>query len=388
MSDRPIVILTALDLEYQAVRQLLVDTKLHRHQHGTRFEVGRLQGGRGRLALALVGAGNQSAAVLAERAIAEFAPAALLFVGVAGALHSHISLGDVVVATRVYAYHGGTSEDDGLKSRPRAWETSHAAEQLARHIGRTGAWTRGLADPGRLPQVYFGPIAAGEVVLNSRVSGHARWIRQNYHDACAIEMEGAGVAQAGHLNSAHPVVVIRGISDRADGTKEVTDRDQWQQRAVANAAAFAATLAEEIAAEDRDGNWLTQSTAAKGRTMPEQGTTYNIARDNARVGVQAGIVHGDIRFGPDLSQPADLEQALAALRARLERTYADGRLDKDTYAAAEAELAAADEALRAKTPQGKSQLTLALKKLRGLVGDVAELATELAAIIALAQALS
>ncbi|MFI7625584.1 5'-methylthioadenosine/S-adenosylhomocysteine nucleosidase [Microbispora rosea] len=388
MSDRPIVILTALDLEYQAIRKKLLDPELHRHHHGTRFEIGRRGRGRCRLALAHVGTGNQSAAVLAERAIAEFAPAALLFVGVAGALHSHIALGDVVVATRVYAYHGGTSEDDGLKSRPRTWETSHAADQIARHIGRIGAWKRELPDPDRVPQVHFGPIAAGEVVLNSQVSGYARWIRQNYNDALAIEMEGAGVAQAGHLNGAMPVVVIRGISDRADGTKEVTDRDQWQQQAVANAAAFAAALAEEIAAEDRDGGWPTRGTAAKGSTMPERGATYNIARDNARVGVQAGVVHGGVRFGPDLSQSADLEQALAALRSRLERTHADGRMDDDTYAAAEAELTVADEALRSKAPQSKSRLTLALKKLRGLISDVGELATELAAIIALAQAVS
>ncbi|MGI5157180.1 5'-methylthioadenosine/S-adenosylhomocysteine nucleosidase [Microbispora sp. CA-102843] len=386
MSDRPIVILTALDLEYQAIRKKMLDPELHRHQHGTRFEIGRFAGSRCRLALAHVGTGNQSAAVLAERAIAEFAPAALLFVGVAGALHSHISLGDVVVATRVYAYHGGTSEDDGLRSRPRSWETSHAADQIARHIGRTGSWTRGLPDPGHVPHVHFGPIAAGEVVLNSKVSGHAQWIRQNYHDACAIEMEGAGVAQAGHLNGALPVVVIRGISDRADGTKEVTDRDQWQQRAVANAAAFAAALAEEIAAEERDGGWLAKA-AARGSRMPEQGTTYNIARDNARVGVQAGTVHGGIRLGFEPDRPTDLAEALAGFRSQLKRARDDGHLDEDTYAAAQAELAVAEEALQEK-PRSKSRLTLALKKLRGLISDVGELAAALAAVIALAQALS
>ncbi|GAB3147300.1 5'-methylthioadenosine/S-adenosylhomocysteine nucleosidase [Microbispora hainanensis] len=388
MSDRPIVILTALDLEYQAIRRKLLDPELHRHHHGTRFEVGRLDRNRCRLALAHVGTGNQSAAVLAERAINEFHPAALLFVGVAGALHSHIDLGDVVVATRIYAYHGGTSEDDGLKSRPRSWETSHAADQIARHIGRIGAWTRDLPDPGRAPQVHFGPIAAGEVVLNSQVSGHARWIRQNYNDAVAVEMEAAGVAQAGHLNSALPVIVIRGISDRADGTKEVADRDQWQQRAVANAAAFAAALAEEIAAEDRDGGWLTRSTAAKGSTMPEHGATYNIARDNARVGVQAGVVHGDVRLGFEPDRPTDLTEALAGFRSQLKHARDNGRLDEDTYIAAQEELAAAEEALQTKAPQSKGRLTMALKKLRGLISDVGELATELAAIIALAQALS
>ncbi|GII57241.1 purine phosphorylase [Planotetraspora thailandica] len=388
MSNRPIVILTALDLEYQAIQAKLVDLELHRHQHGTRFEVGRLDGGRCRVALAHVGTGNQSAAVLAERAIAEFAPAALLFVGVAGALHSHIALGDVVVATRIYAYHGGTSEDEGLKSRPRSWETSHAADQIARHIGRTNAWTLRLPVRSATPQVHFGPIAAGEVVLNSKVSGHARWIQQNYNDASAIEMEGAGVAQAGHLNGALHVVVIRGISDRADGTKEITDRARWQQRAVANAAAFAAALAEEIAAEDKDGGWLPATRTARGATMEGHEVTYNIARDNARVGVQAGIVHGGIRVSFDLDQPTDLADALAGFRAQLQRARSDGRLDDDTYAAAEAELTIADEALQAKTPESKSKLTLALKKVRGLVGDVADLAADLANIITLAQALS
>ncbi|MFC4586548.1 5'-methylthioadenosine/S-adenosylhomocysteine nucleosidase family protein [Sphaerisporangium corydalis] len=388
MSTRPIVILTALNLEYQAIRKKLVDPELHRHQHGTRFEVGRISNGRSRVALAHVGTGNQSAAVLAERAIAEFTPAALLFVGVAGALHSHIALGDVVVATRVYAYHGGTSEDDGLKSRPCSWETSHAADQIARHIGRTGAWAHGLPDRSPAPQVHFGPIAAGEVVLNSKVSGHAQWIRQTYNDACAIEMEGAGVAQAGHLNGALPVIVIRGISDLTDGTKETTDRARWQERAVANAAEFAAALAEEIGKEDKDGGWLAAKSTTRGSTMEKHPVTYNIARDGSRVGVQAGTVYGGIRLGFDPSPPTDLAGALAGFRTRLKRAQADGRLDEETYAAAEVELTVADEALRAKTPQSKGRLTLALKKLRGLISDVADLAAELATIIALAQALS
>lgn len=118
MSGNPIVVLTALDVEYAAVREKLDMPRLRRHPQGTRFEVGRLTGGRTRIALGLVGKGNQSAAVLAERAIAEFSPPALLFAGVAGALQSHISLGDVVVATHIYAFHGGTSEDDGFRAAP------------------------------------------------------------------------------------------------------------------------------------------------------------------------------------------------------------------------------------------------------------------------------
>ena len=302
MSRRPIVVLTALDLEYQAVRRLLADPRPHRHPQGTRFETGRLADGRCQLALALAGKGNHGAAVLAERAITTFDPAALLFVGVAGARQQHIALGDVVVATHVYAYHGGTSEDDGFKSRPRTWVIPHAAEQLARHIHRTGCWTRRLPHGRPTPQVHFGPIAAGEVVLNSTVSGHARLLHNHYNDTLAVEMEGAGVAQAGHLNGSLPVVVIRGVSDRADGTEETTDRDQWQQRAAANAAAFAAALADELATNDPGHDQPTAAAMTRSLTMRE--TPQNIAKGNARVGVQAGTVYGGVRINTEPAGPA------------------------------------------------------------------------------------
>src|SRR5262249_48808446 len=107
---RTVVVFTALELEYQAVRGYLAEPGLRPHPAGTLFEVGALPGTPWQVALSIVGEGNQAAAVLAERAIAMFQPAMLLFVGVAGALLSDIELGDVVVATRVYGYHGGKAE--------------------------------------------------------------------------------------------------------------------------------------------------------------------------------------------------------------------------------------------------------------------------------------
>ncbi|GHC95308.1 hypothetical protein GCM10007079_46870 [Nocardiopsis terrae] len=243
-SNDLVVVLTALNLEYEAVRERLASPELYRHPRGTRFEVGSLPGGRGRVVLGLTGKGNQSSAVLTERAIQEFSPAALLFVGVAGALWD-TPLGDVVVGTHVYAYHGGTSEDDGLKARPRAWESPHEISQTAAHLARTGSWDRFTPAERPRPRVHFGPIAAGEVVQNSRVSHEAEWIRQTFNDALAVEMEGAGIAQAGHL-SATPVAVVRGISDRADGAKATEADRKWQPIAAANAAAFALELATEL----------------------------------------------------------------------------------------------------------------------------------------------
>ncbi|HEY7147358.1 MAG TPA: 5'-methylthioadenosine/S-adenosylhomocysteine nucleosidase [Streptosporangiaceae bacterium] len=302
-----VVMLTALDLEYQAVREKLTGLRLHRHPAGTRFEVGRLDSG-GRVALALVGEGNHPAAVLAERAIAEFAPAAVLFVGVAGALRSGISLGDLVVATHIYAYHGGTSKDDGLKARPRVWEIAHGVDQIARHLARTGEWAGGLRSGRARPGVHFGPIAAGEIVRDSVISEHARWVSDHYNDAIAIEMEAAGVAQAAHLNNGLPVIVVRGISDRADGSKAATDKNGWQPRAVANAAAFAVALAGRLVREQATarpagtGKTGWKAEMAEGEASMARGNA-NIATGGARVGIQAAQIIGNVYAAPEPGPP-------------------------------------------------------------------------------------
>ncbi|MDG6101405.1 5'-methylthioadenosine/S-adenosylhomocysteine nucleosidase [Dactylosporangium aurantiacum] len=386
MDGSPVVVLTALNLEYQAIRDQLVRTHVHRHRAGTRFEVGTLAGGRCRIALALVGKGNNPAAVLAERAMAEFDPQAVLFVGVAGSLWPGIALGDVVVATHVYAYHGGTSEDDGLKARPRVWEVPHEPDQIARHLARDGGWARRLPPTVPVPPVHFGPIAAGEVVQDSAVAAHAVWVRQHYNDALAIEMEAAGVAQAGHLNRSLPVVVVRGISDMADGTKTATDGVNWQPRAVANAAAFAVALAEQLSAERRADQRV--SVEANRRSAGMGPTFNNTAKDNARVGMQVGVVEGDVHASPAAAGAIELSVQLADLRAAVERAREHGRLDEDTYAAARAELDVATEAADAPAPQRRAPLLMALRRLGGLVGDLADLAAKVAAVVAVVKGMS
>jgi adenosylhomocysteine nucleosidase len=244
-----VVVLTALDLEYQAVQRHLTGLELFRKE-GTRFERGRLPG-HGDVTLALIGESNLSAAALAERAREAFSPQALLMAGIAGALKDDISLGDIVVATKIYAYHGGKEEAGRHLSRPRGWEADHELLQLAHYVSRAASWKKYLVHdpPQREPTVHFKPIAAGEVVLNSRKSLLARRLHRNFNDAVAIETEGAGIAQAGGLTRSLPVLIIRGISDPADGSKKAADRAGWQAAAAANAAAFTLALAAALHAE-------------------------------------------------------------------------------------------------------------------------------------------
>ena len=381
MDENPVVILTALNLEYDAVRAGLRDLSMRTHPAGTRFEVGHLVSTGRLLALALTGKGNLPAATLTERAITQFSPAAVIFVGVAGALRPHVALGDVVVATHVYGYHGATSEDDGAKARPRVWEVAHSLDQTARHVARDGGWARRLAADASPPQVHFGAVAAGERVLDSAISSDAQWIREHYNDALAIEMEAAGVAQAGHLNDSLPVAVVRGISDRADGTKGASDGAGWQPRAVARAAAFALALAEEIRA--RPTSPPAAADIAARSTAPVR--VANRATGHARVGVQAGQIFGDVRIGTESVSQGDLLTLLADLRVQLDQAYQSGRIEDEVRQAAVEELDTAAEAAQDKQDK---RLRVAVKRLSGLLSDLAEFGARLAAIMSAVKGMS
>jgi nucleoside phosphorylase len=292
-----VVVLTALDLEYDAVRAHLTGFGGDTDTNGTRYETGEVRGGRCRVALASTGPGNLAAATLATRAVARFRPKALVFVGVAGGLAAGVALGDVVVATRVHDYQGGKAAAGGFRARPRSWPLAHAVEQAAREVARDVAWV-GLLPPDTtvIPAVHFKPIVSGDVVLDTRDGPVATIIREHYDDAVAIDMESAGVAEAAHHNDFHRVITVRAISDLADGTKRSTDAVGWQRRAVRHAAAFAIALAERIA----------------GQTLPELAQQAAVAvvgamATNAFPAVRADVARLFRRLGQESTATTQLD---------------------------------------------------------------------------------
>lgn len=246
--DAGVVVLTALGLEYQAVRTYLTDLRRSTHAQGTGFEAGFLPDVPWQVVVARTGAGNASAAVLAERAIATFAPRAVVFVGVAGAIRDEVEVGDVVIASRVYAAHGGKQQAEAFLARPRAFEAPHDLLDLAEYLALSRSWsTAGPDGEASEFRVHVKPIAAGEVVLNTRDAPLAQQLRIFYNDAVAVEMEGAGVAQAAHLNRVVPLLVVRGISDKADGQKYAASDERWQPVAAHRAALVAFSVIREWA---------------------------------------------------------------------------------------------------------------------------------------------
>ncbi len=113
----------------------------------------------------------------------------------------------------------------------------------------------------------------------------------------------------------------------------------------------------------------------------------NVASGNARVGVQAGQIYGNVSIGQAPEAVLDLATQLAELRDRLGRARAAGEVDEVTFAAADEEIVLVTESLSASTEQGKNKAVIALKRLRGLLMDVADLASKVTSIIAVVRGL-
>jgi nucleoside phosphorylase len=245
LAHSDVVILTALRVEYSAVRALLTDPQELTHPKGTVYEVGHL--GRLRVAIAEIGAGNHGAAMEAERAIAFFGPTALAFVGVAGGVKD-VRLGDVVVADKVYGYESG-KDRELLEPRPSVGCPAYRFVQRARAEGRGDSWKQGQNITPEA-QVHVGAIAAGEKVVASTRSATYDLIKKQYGDTLAVEMEGRGTLHAAHSNDDVDTLIVRGISDCIDNKTEADERG-GQVAAAHHAAVFAAhVLAQTVTPRD------------------------------------------------------------------------------------------------------------------------------------------
>ena len=242
-----VVVVAARPLEHEAFLGRLADARTETGPGGTRFDVGDVAGTGWRLALA-------TDPVQTGPAISRFAPAAVLFVGLAGALRSDLRLGDVVVATQVRSVHDGPG---GVAPRARTWATSTELLRIAHFVAVADSWWRtGSSRSVPPPAVRFGPVAAAEAVAEPRRASRADRIRQHYGDAIAVERERPGCGQPSpwdQLDRRVAALPIRGLGDHADGTKTAGDRGGSPVIAAHNAAAFGYAVVAELARVQPDG---------------------------------------------------------------------------------------------------------------------------------------
>lgn len=143
--DRISVILTAIEAE---TRSVLSHFELEDEVSvvGTIFHKGTFIGHKGdwTVLVAEVGPRNVNAGLIAERAIQSFNPSVAFFIGIAGGIKD-VKIGDVVAATKIYAYESGKETLSGFKPRPELRLTSHLLEQQARSVRLKGKWLEQIA---------------------------------------------------------------------------------------------------------------------------------------------------------------------------------------------------------------------------------------------------
>jgi adenosylhomocysteine nucleosidase len=247
-SAQPVVGVLGIPSEVVAVERRLADS----HQltvRGQVFRVGTL-GGR-RVVVGRSGAGKVNAAFVTALIISRFEPDALFFSGTAGAVDQTLHPGDVVIGATVAQHDTGSATSAGIERRglrngatgehdpillpsPAALLTAARAAAAGLTLPPAGA-TAGA----RTPRIVEGVIATGDVFISD---ARQRDELRASLGAAAVEMEGAAVVQVCR-QFAVPCLVIRSITDRADG--QATDSyEQFRPAASDNAAALvAATIA-------------------------------------------------------------------------------------------------------------------------------------------------
>jgi adenosylhomocysteine nucleosidase len=236
-----ILLMTALPLERDAVIRFLQKTKEIKTESGSIYAQCAFK--RLEIFVGVSGAGNLNAGPEVERALATLKPDVAIFSGIAGGIKD-VSIGDVVVASKLYGYESGVDASD-FKPRPEIGLPSYKLLQIAHSLVSEGKWrSRTAGKSGRDPKVFVGAIAAGEKVVKSSTGAVSQLIRTTFSDTLAVEMVGAAFLRAAYQNRVD-AMVVRGISDLLENKGEA-DKSGSQEIAADHAAAFTVELLSEL----------------------------------------------------------------------------------------------------------------------------------------------
>ena len=238
-----VLILTALSVELAAARLafgIKDETPHRRSANSIHFwtKIIEKTGGPISCAIASLGsAGNVNAASITTQLLSELKPKMVLMMGIAAGMRTKMELGEVVISERVIYYEGAAALSDGnLAARPEMPKPGVSTLQdLSTYFSggllparlQERAITLGFTMPSESPAgevtsrltVSPATIASGEKLI--RDPELLAGLRLQHDKVCVAEMEAYGVVDACDKQNV-PALVIRGISDFGDSSKDST----------------------------------------------------------------------------------------------------------------------------------------------------------------------
>ena len=180
------------------------------------------------------GIGKVNAGICAQILVDDFAVTHIINTGVAGSLSNELDIGDIVISKDA-VQHDFTVEDIGFKKGeiPFTGKVAFEADETLRQKALA-------AVKAALPDISAveGRVCSGDQFISSKEAKDR--IIGDFDGTCA-EMEGAAIAQVCHAN-AIPFVVLRAISDKADGSASL-DYPTFEARAAKDCAAIVCHMA-------------------------------------------------------------------------------------------------------------------------------------------------
>ncbi|TVY08707.1 5'-methylthioadenosine/adenosylhomocysteine nucleosidase [Paenibacillus cremeus] len=158
------------------------------------------------------GVGKVNAAVTTQILIDTFGVDAIIFTGVAGAVDPELNVGDIVVSTECLQHDMDVTALGFPRGTIPYEKTSlFVSDERLRHLASQVS-----------AEIFGGRVKEGRVLSGDQFIASRETVGKLYTElngACT-EMEGAAVAQVCSMNEI-PFVIIRSMSDKADGSAEV-----------------------------------------------------------------------------------------------------------------------------------------------------------------------
>lgn len=184
------------------------------------------------------GIGKVNAAICTQILVDCYHVEMVINTGIAGGLYGSINIGDIVVATEAMQHDMDATGFGYAKGViPQMAESVFKADETLRRLAAEicRAVNTDIS-------VYEGRVISGDCFVSDGEKKKELW---DLFEGYCTEMEGAAIAQAAYLNNI-PYVVIRAISDKADGSA-AGDYGAFEAKAVEHTVRLMDALLKEIA---------------------------------------------------------------------------------------------------------------------------------------------
>lgn len=217
---RCIGIIGAMEVEVAELKDRMQEVTITR-KASMEFYEGFLSGKK--VVVVRSGVGKVNAGICAQILVDEFAVEVIINTGIAGSLNKDVNIGDIVVSTDL-VHHDMDAVGFGYPKGqiPQMDQFSFQGDEALRRLA-----VRVCREVNPEIQVFEGRIASGDQFVSDQAVKDR--IAKEF-GAYATEMEGAAIGQAAVLNGV-PFLVIRAISDKADGSAHV-DYPAFEREAV------------------------------------------------------------------------------------------------------------------------------------------------------------